>query len=517
MKRILRPLLGLAVVALCAGPPLSAAPLEGLVGKLDAVLEKVAARPFPRDRQGDARVRVRAPVQDKADEKPVVQEVRPEEVESFRLLGHWNVPLKVLMVLSKDTRDEVRAMLDVVKEIRRDASQPGAGQLRLHLITESVEELGHLHLTQDDLAGPVEYNRYFETDDIWLQDWGEIAAVRRKGEDKDRLVILDTNRGRGLAPLPAKLARMWNSRYLELDVESDPGNYGGNIEVLPEGTLVVGDSSTPALRKSLADLGYADRMVVLESDWLRVGHVDEYLTFLPEPESPLGFSIAKADPVRAMQLLEDLDPATMERQLQAGVAAATRYSWANPDQVKVDRRSLLDRLHDVSYVYRGLVTPPAELPEDLRGWVEVNQRVGAVVDRNVERLVEAVAARHGGIRPEVVSVPVLFDTYQGKSVAITPDSVNMIVLGRHLVVPDPLLPVLRDEVRRVLDGRGHRTHLVPNWTYHSLDGQLHCGTAVFRHPNRLLFRPRNPDLGAPAAPSNSRHTRNFRQLHEGVE
>lgn len=516
MKRPARPWLGLAGALLIAGTSLTAAPLDDLVTKLDAVIAQVAARPFPAERLGDERIRVRAPARKRRDSRPV-QQVALDEVESFRLLGHWNVPLKVLMVLSKDTRDEVRAMLDVVKTIRKDRGQPGAGELELHLITEDVSELGHLQLSQEDLKGPIEYNRYFETDDIWLQDWGEIAAVRRKGEDKDRLVVLDTNRGRGLAPLPGKLARMWNSRFLELDVESDPGNYGGNIEVLPEGTLVVGDSSTPALREAFAQLGYADRMVVLESDWLRVGHVDEYVTFLPEPESPLGFAIAKASPTRALELLKGLDPAAMEEQLKVAVVAATRYAWTNPRQLKSDRQTLQERLHEVSYIYRDLVTPPAELAPDLRGWVDVNRKVAAIIDRNVERLVEVIAARHGGLRPEVVAVPVLFDTLDGKSVAITPDSVNMIVLGRHLVIPDPLLPVLREEVHRVLARRGHHPHLVPNWTYHSLDGQLHCGTAVFRHPNRLLFRPRGPDLGMPAAPTNARRARQFRTLHAGAE
>lgn len=512
MKPFLRPCMGLLGGLLAAGVAL-AAPLDDLTGTLDAVLGQVAQRPFPQERLGDAQIRVPAIAKKDTAE---VQEVPLDEVEDFRLLGHWNVPLKVLMVLSKDTRDEVRAMLDVVKAVRADRAQPGAGELRLHVITEDVQQLSYLHLTAEDLAGPVEYNRYFETDDIWLQDWGEIAAVRRRGETKDRLVVLDTNRGRGLAPLPAKLARMWNSRYLELDVESDAGNYGGNIEVLPEGTLVVGDSSTPALRSSFAKLGYQDRMVVLESDWLTVGHVDEYLTFLPEPDSPLGFSIVKADPTRAMELMAALDPAAMETQLKAAVAAATRYSWTNPDQLKTDRRTLVDRLHDVSYIYRGLVTPPAELPADLDGWVQLNQEVAKIIDRNVAKLVATLEARHG-VRPEVVSLPVLFDTRDGRSIAITPDSVNMVVLGRHLAIPDPLLPVFRDEVRRVLDGRGHKSYLVPNWTYHSLDGQLHCGTSVFRHPNRLVFRPRGPDLGAPAAPANARQRAAFRQLHGEVE
>src|SRR5690606_17748922 len=70
--------------------------------------------------------------------------------------------------------------------------------------------------------------------------------------------------------------------------------------------------------------GYADRMVVVESKWLRVGHMDEYLSFLPVPDSEAGYVIVKADATRALEIIREATPEAWDASLEGVVHAAFR-------------------------------------------------------------------------------------------------------------------------------------------------------------------------------------------------
>lgn len=101
-----------------------------------------------------------------------------------------------------------------------------------------------------------------------------------------------------------------------------------------------------------------------------------------------------------------------------------------------------------------------------------------------ERVRRAVRAWHG---PEAkiveVPVPALFERdEEGLATALLPNSVNLQVLGTDLVVPDPLVPALRDEVARGLGQAGFRVHFLKSLTYHVGGGQLRCASKVLRTP-----------------------------------
>jgi hypothetical protein len=116
------------------------------------------------------------------------------------------------------------------------------------------------------------------TDDLWLQDWGEVAVYQVDGETRERLVLLDAQRGRGLPDFAQHLGRRLRAPVLSMDVASE-GDYGGNIEVTPDQILFLGDTTSAELQDYLEGYGYADSTIVLQTSHLVVGHVDELVTF----------------------------------------------------------------------------------------------------------------------------------------------------------------------------------------------------------------------------------------------
>jgi hypothetical protein len=422
-----------------------------------------------------------------------LKQVEWDQVENLRLLGHANLPLKLMMVLTKgrrqDTRDEVQGVLQAIKEINQDTGMSDPrDRLKLHLILGDKTSLHDLNLSEEDRRDHVEVNRYFGSTDVWLQDWGEIGAVMVKGAEKERTVIVDTNRGRGLAALPGSVARNWNSHYLKGPPGQGAGNYGGNIEVTPDDILVIGDSSSPKIQSMFRSMGYQDRSVVLETKWLLVGHVDEYISFLPTPDTPLGYAIVKADPKLAMELLRKTSPSHFETSLSDMIFSAFRYATHFPEMLSTDGRDFGLGYMQVSAIHSGLHGVSMNLgriaSKDL---LEMNRKASETIERNVETLKSYLRQVNGlGMEIPVISVPTLFHKQSGKFAALTPGVANMVVLRDHLIIPDPLVPEFQKSILKSLPAAGFKPHLVPDLTYHLGVGQLHCGTNTFRHPNRYV-------------------------------
>lgn len=449
-----------------------------------------------------------------------LKQVLPADVVQLRLLGHANAPLKLLMVLTgmvgRDTRDEVRAVLDVVEEVNRAAGMPSHRErLKLHLILGEPEDMHSIPMTAEELREHVEVDPYFATTDVWMQDWGEVGAALVRGADKERQVVLDLNRGRGLKELPERLARAWNGHYLKGPPGKGSGNYGGNVEVTPDDTLVIGDSSTEDLRSLLASLGYQGRTAVLGTRWLEVGHVDEFLSFLPMPETPLGYGVVVASPELGMKLLQQTAPRAFGASLKHMVHAAFRRADDYPRMLATDGTGFDQLAGSVAALHSALHGIPVDLGgvtgDELVAW---NHQAAAHIQAGLEVLIQHLKGRYGAsLEVPVIPVPALFKRSGNTYSALVPGVANMVVLRSHLLIPDPLLPEFQQELRRTLPAIGYQPRLIPNLTYHLKTGQLHCGTNTFRHPNRYVH-PRYAQEAA-ARQSQARRTERFRRLAAG--
>ncbi|CAD7691204.1 unnamed protein product [Nyctereutes procyonoides] len=236
----------------------------------------------------------------------------------------------------------------------------------------------------------------------------------------------------------------------------------GNLEVSPPvtvgrkkyplGRILIGSGGYPSkesqeMHQAVQDFLSAQQVqapVKLYSDWLFVGHVDEFLSFVPAPKK--GFQLLLASPRACYALLEE--------QLKGG-----------------PRGGLKDILSD----------------KKLR---DQNSYVEKCIDWNWEVLKWelGLSERH------IVDIPQLFKLQEEnsgilKAEAYFPNMVNMLVLGKHLGIPKPFGPIingqccLEEKVRSLLEPLGLPCTFIDDfYAYHGRHGEVHWGTNVRRQP-----------------------------------
>ncbi|XP_029006189.1 protein-arginine deiminase type-2 isoform X2 [Betta splendens] len=249
----------------------------------------------------------------------------------------------------------------------------------------------------------------------------------------------------------------------------------GNLEVSPPvtvrgkhyplGRIIIGVAFPTATKgrnmtKVVQEFLWAQKVqepIALFSDWLIVGHVDEFMSFVPAPDRK-GFRLLLASPDAAYKLFRGLQ--------RDGHGKA----------------KLFDGLNDVQQITVN------ELLEDEQFQSE-NDYVQNCIDWNRD-----VLKRELGLDDEdIIDLPILFKLEEDKqvhrAVAFYPDMVNMIVLGKNLGIPKPFGPrvngrcALEAEMCSLMEGLGLSCTFIDDFaSYHKLLGEVHCGSNVRREP-----------------------------------
>uniref|UniRef100_A0A8B9GDQ8 protein-arginine deiminase n=1 Tax=Amazona collaria TaxID=241587 RepID=A0A8B9GDQ8_9PSIT len=307
--------------------------------------------------------------------------------------------------------------------------------------------------------------------DRWIQDEVEFGYVQ--APHKTFPVVFDSPRDWGLKDFPVKSILGPDFGYVARQAPEGSSSLDsfGNLEVSPPvtvqgkeyplGRILIG-SSFPRLggrrmAKAVKDFLTAQKVqapVELFSDWLTVGHVDEFLSFVPAPDRK-GFRLLLASPSACYQLLK-------EKQ-EEGFGEAAMF-------------------HGLQGVPRTTIT---EILAD-EGLRKFNSYVQSCINWNRDILKRSL----GLAEPDILDIPQLFrgDTARGAE-AFFPDMVNMLVLGRHLGIPKPFGPhvggqcCLEERVRALLEPLGLTCTFIDDYfSYHVLSGEVHCGTNVRRKP-----------------------------------
>ncbi|KAK4809811.1 hypothetical protein QYF61_014279 [Mycteria americana] len=307
--------------------------------------------------------------------------------------------------------------------------------------------------------------------DRWIQDEVEFGYVQ--APHKTFPVVFDSPRDRGLKDFPIKSILGPDFGYVARQAPEGASSLDsfGNLEVSPPvtvqgkeyplGRILIG-SSFPRfggrrMAKAVKDFLVAQQVqapVELFSDWLHVGHVDEFLSFVPAPDRK-GFRLLLASPSACYQLLK-------EKQEEGFGEAA-----------------MFEGLQDV---------PKPTINEILANEAlrKFNNYVQSCISWNRDILKRAL----GLSEQDILDIPQLFqgDVATGAG-AFFPDMVNMLVLGRHLGIPKPFGPLaggqccLEERVRALLEPLGLTCTFIDDYfSYHVLSGEVHCGTNVRRKP-----------------------------------
>lgn len=232
--------------------------------------------------------------------------------------------------------------------------------------------------------------------------------------------------------------------------------------------------------------------LTLEAGWLVIGHVDEFVQFLPSNSTALGFTIAVADTTSALDALR-------------GAAAAGHGGLR---ALSFDER----RLGNDTFG-----TTPEELARTIDQVLadESFRRANAYAQRQIDANLEILLAEIPLERDDVIKVPVLFkepdfggvdfgngDAPGGEGmpgppeivaggektlVAFSPAAINGIVIGKHYLCPKPWGPVVEGAdvfEKAVLEAyakAGMGVSFVDDFLSHHVGlGEIHCGSNTLR-------------------------------------
>lgn len=319
-------------------------------------------------------------------------------------------------------------------------------------------------------------HEYVNRGDRWMQDELEFGYIDSPHHRFP--VVLDSPRDGELANFPYDELLGPDFGYVTrvaLDEHVSSLDSFGNLEVSPPvtvngkkyplGRIIIGVAFPTATKgrnmtKVVQDFLWAQKVqepIALFSDWLLVGHVDEFMTFVPAPDRK-GFRLLLSSPDAGYKLFRGLQ--------SSGHGQATLFDGlTNAEQITLD-----------------------EILKDEKLQAE-NNYVQSCIDWNRD-----VLKRELGLDDEdIIDLPILFklveDEKEYRAVAYYPDMVNMIVLGKNLGIPKPFGPkvngrcALEAEMCSLMEGLGLNCTFIDDYSsYHQLLGEVHCGSNVRREP-----------------------------------
>ena len=244
-------------------------------------------------------------------------------------------------------------------------------------------------------------------------------------------------------------------------------NYGGNLEVVPPhthagrsypyGRVVIGGWPTPnkgTMVRRQIDFFNAQAVqgppIQVHSSWLRVGHVDEIVNFVP-----------------------NLEAGPEDRGWMAMIASSDLA-------IEVLRAAEDNGYGDVPVLEgRGAETTVSEILAD----ADLLQKNDTAQSR-LDSVRETLQAEVGLTDAEFVEVPILFRRQSDGLISYFPSVQNLLAVDGVLIVPDPEGPdvdgvdILQQATRDALKDLGYDIHFVDVYKYHKLSGAIHCGTNV---------------------------------------
>ncbi|KAI5628499.1 protein-arginine deiminase type-2 isoform X1 [Silurus asotus] len=308
--------------------------------------------------------------------------------------------------------------------------------------------------------------------DRWMQDELEFGYIDSPHHGFP--VVLDSPRDGELKDFPYKDLLGPDFGYVTrhaLRKEVSSLDSFGNLEVSPPvtvngkkyplGRIIIGVAFPTTengrnMTKVVQDFLWAQKVqepIALYSDWLFVGHVDEFMSFVPAPDRK-GFRLLLSSPAAAYKVF---------RTVQNKGHGDAKMFPGTEEAVSID-----NILSD-------------------KGFQEENNYVQSCIDWNRDILKKELALDE----EDIIDLPVLFKLVpkEKRAVAFYPDMVNMIVLGKDLGIPKPFGPqvdgkcALETEVRSLLEPLGLNCSFIDDFaSYHKLLGEVHCGTNVLREP-----------------------------------
>ncbi|KAK2689137.1 hypothetical protein QWA68_011701 [Fusarium oxysporum] len=249
---------------------------------------------------------------------------------------------------------------------------------------------------------------------------------------------------------------------------------GGNIEAIPPytfkgkswpaGRLVHGKDDTEKHHiLSYLEAQETQKPLLLDTAWLSVGHVDEFLQFIPA-KNKRGWVAVISDPRLAIKLLED--------EQKAGHGSLPAIS--RKDDIDYDIPTITQLLGSM-----GFMKLNKECAQRIDGYIKILRREIGLADEDIIRIPalfnrgdssegDGSKLEVGAFYPAVINNLVL----TGYNTCVAPNPWGPVVEGKNV-----LAKVISDTYAKV----GMKIKFIDDWDSHHEDqGGVHCGTNSIR-------------------------------------
>jgi len=350
----------------------------------------------------------------------------------------------------------------------------------------------------------------YRSSDRWMQDCMEVGytSLPRRGEVHRVDCALRAYRNRPLRAFPPTLLAP-DYGYYDPYIGTPPGTPSttydsfGNLECTPPvrdragteypfGRIYYGPGDVnygfnPEVASFLARQRVQPPMT-LDTTWLQVGHVDEMMSFLPNPAGTnwKKWKLLIASPRKAYQILD---------------TATYGMRMLHNRSLEIDGQDVGLECTVISFLNRDTPIPDPRDPGELLSGADLRYFNCTTIQRRIDGVLTTLEDEIDLDRVnDVIEVPVVFfphDRAYRTCSALTADMVNMLVLDGRCVVPKPYGPVdhrtpvhldlfedsLQRDVLLSLGGAAPALDFVDDWySYHALLGEVHCGTNTRRGP-----------------------------------
>ncbi|CAG8910155.1 unnamed protein product [Penicillium egyptiacum] len=277
-------------------------------------------------------------------------------------------------------------------------------------------------------------------------------------------------------------------------------NSGGNVETIPPytskktgkryplGRILTGqhfeEKNSEAMMKFFQSQQLQDPLVI-EAGWLAVGHVDEFISFLPA-DNQLGFTLAVSDPVAGLNVLRKAN--------ESGHGGVDAYSvnlrdWAPPQGAEPN----------LNWTISQVISDETVLHATTRA------------QKNIDSAVHVLLEETGLTKEDLIRIPHLFtdgefsgpghtESHDGLPPHMTPPkegefnvasfypaAINGVVLDDHFICARAFGPVIdgKDIFQEAVEDAFRKSNMTVHfiddfWSHHINGGDVHCGSNTLR-------------------------------------
>jgi protein-arginine deiminase len=218
----------------------------------------------------------------------------------------------------------------------------------------------------------------------------------------------------------------------------------------------------------------------LNTGWLHVGHVDEIISFVPDPRHKLGFRVLVASPRKFYQLICQLDPDTLIFE------SVDNYYVFHDTSSEIKQR--FSQKYENKNKFKCLYKSQIKV-KDLLNWKELvnnNLEYQKIMDDNYQILMTELNIK----KEDLYEVPIYYwpHSLSYKAKSLFPNMINNLYADQFMLIPKPFGPLINqkdifEQYFATLMPENVRLYFVKNWdSYFLLDGDINCGTNVKRVP-----------------------------------